>query len=65
VSVDTNVKGKNLSPYRTYRMGDAKILLAPQLAGKVVSIRVEAGGPFKRKLRVALSDGSDGACAID
>lgn len=63
MSVDTNVKGKNLSPYRTHRVGDLRILVSPQLTGLASLMRVDVGGGLRKKLAVELSDGTD-ACAI-
>jgi hypothetical protein len=54
VSVDTNVKGKNLSPYRKVRVEGYQILLAPPLVGMVDSIRVVTRGRWRRSLAVEL-----------
>lgn len=63
MSVDTNVKGKNLAPYRTNKVGDLRILVSPQLTGLASLMRVEVGGGLRKKLAVELSDGTD-ACSI-
>ncbi len=53
MSVDTNLKGKNLAPYRKVRDGDLRILVAPQLSGIASRMRIDAGG-LRRKLSVSL-----------
>jgi hypothetical protein len=52
VSVDTNVKGKNLAAYRKLRHDQFRILITPQLIGMAESMQIVAGGPLRRKLRV-------------
>ena len=65
MSVDTNVKGKNLAPYRRHQVdGDMQILIARQLSSMAQLMRVDVGGGLRKKLTVELSDGSDGACEI-
>lgn len=66
MSVDTNVKGKNLSPYRKHRIEDGlQILVSPQLTGIASLMRVEVAGGLRKKLAVELSDGSDpSSCSI-
>lgn len=66
MSVDTNVKGKNLNPYRKHRLSeDMQILVSPQLTGLASLMRVEVSGGLRKKLAVELSDGSDpDSCAI-
>lgn len=66
MSVDTNVKGKNLSPYRRVNTGtDLKVLVTPKLVGMANSMRITTRGGFRKKLTVELSDGSDpDSCAI-
>jgi len=55
VSVDTNVKHKNLAPYRRVRVDDLRILVAKELPGMASSIRIDTGGLRGRKLVVELS----------
>jgi len=67
VSVDTNVKGKNLSPYRKLRHDRFRILITPQLIGMAESMRVVAKGGLSKKLRVefqAAPGTDDGSCEI-
>jgi hypothetical protein len=68
VSVDTNTKGKNLSPYKALRAGeDLQVLITPTLAGLASRMRVTARGGLRKKLSVELSDGrpqSDDSCEI-
>ena len=65
MSVDTNTKGKNLSPYRRVTTSpDLKVLVTPRLVGLASSMRVTTRGGFRKRLTVELSDGSDCACAI-
>ncbi len=65
MSVDTNTKGKNLSPYRRVSTSpDLKVLVTPKLVGLASLMRVTTGGGFRKKLTVELSDGNDSACAI-
>ena len=64
MSVDTNVKGKNLAPYRRMRHDDFRILLSPQLIGLATAMRVDVRGGLRKRLTVELDDGSGGACAI-
>ncbi len=66
MSVDTNVKGKNLSPYRRVNTGtDLKVLVTPKLIGLASLMRITTRGGIRKKLRVDLSDGSDpDSCAI-
>ena len=64
MSVDTNVKGKNLAPYRTMRHGDLRILVAPQLSGLASRMRIDAKGGLRKRLKVELSGDETGACAI-
>ena len=61
MSVDTNVKGKNLAPYRRVKTGsgDLKVLVTPKLIGLASLMRISASGGLRKKLRVQLSDGSD------
>jgi hypothetical protein len=68
VSVDTNTKGKNLSPYKAMRAGeDLQVLITPTLAGLASRMRVTTRGGLRKKLSVELSDGrpqSDDSCEI-
>ncbi len=52
MSVDTNVKGKNLAPYRKLRHEKFQILITPQLIGMAESMRVVAKGALGKKLKV-------------
>ena len=52
MSVDTNVKGKNLAPYRTLRHDGMRILVTPALVGLAESMRVVTKGNFGRSLKV-------------
>jgi hypothetical protein len=64
VSVDTNTKGKNLAPYRTMRYGDMRILVSPKLSGIASSMRIDASGALRKRLKVELSGDDSDACAI-
>jgi len=67
VSVDTNVKGKNLAPYRKLRHDQFKILITPQLIGMAESMRVVAKGSISKKLTVefqAAPGTDDGSCEV-
>jgi len=67
VSVDTNVKGKNLAPYRKLRHDQFRILITPQLIGMAESMRIVATGGLAKKLRVefqAAPASGDDDCAI-
>jgi len=67
VSVDTNVKGKNLSPYRKLRHEDFRILITPQLIGMAESMRIIAKGGLTKKLKVefhAAAGTDDGSCDV-
>ena len=54
MSVDTNMKGKNLAPYRKVREGDLRVLVAPQLSGIASRLRIDTGGGLRKKLKVEL-----------
>jgi tagatose-1,6-bisphosphate aldolase len=56
VSVDTNVKHKNLAPYRRVRIDDLRILVAKELPGMASAITVDTGGLLGRKLTIELSE---------
>ena len=62
MSVDTNVKNKNLSPYRKLRHEQFRILTTPQLIGMAESMRVVAKGTIAKKLKVEFqaAPGADG-----
>ena len=67
MSVDTNVKGKNLAPYRKLRHEKFQILVTPQLIGMADSMRIVAAGTIGRKLKVEFQGaaGSDaGSCDV-
>ena len=42
MSVDTNTKGKNLSPYRSRTVDDLKVLVAPDLFKFAAELRLVA-----------------------
>ena len=55
MSVDTHLKGKNLSPYRSVRQGDVELLLDPKLIQWASTVRVDAGRrPIRHRLLVDL-----------
>ena len=68
MSVDTNVKGKNLAPYRKLRHEKFQILITPQLIGMAESMRVVAKGAIGKKLKVefqaAPGSGDADSCEI-
>lgn len=67
MSVDTNVKNKNLAPYRKLRHEQFRILITPQLIGMAESMRVVAKGAIGKKLKVefqAAPGTDDGSCEI-
>jgi hypothetical protein len=67
VSVDTNVKGKNLAAYRKLRHERYQILITPTLVGMVDSMRVVTKGRLSKSLAVefrASGDRAGDACAI-
>lgn len=68
MSVDTNTRGKNLSPYKALRAGsDLQVLITPTLVGLASRLRVTTRGGLRKKLSVELSDGrppSDDSCSI-
>ena len=64
MSVDTNIKGKNLAPYRRVQTGtDLKVLVTPKLVGLASRMVVTTKGR-RRKLTVELSDGSAAGCEL-
>jgi hypothetical protein len=69
VSVDTNVKGKNLAPYRKLRHERFQILISPTLVGLAESMRVVTKGRLAKSLAVefqaaAGSAGDDSCCVV-
>ncbi|MFT4656823.1 MAG: hypothetical protein ACJAXA_000005 [Candidatus Aldehydirespiratoraceae bacterium] len=66
MSVDTNVKNKNLAPYRNLRHEQFRILITPQLIGMAESMRVVTKGAFTKKLTVEFQavPGADDGCAV-
>jgi hypothetical protein len=52
VSVDTNVTGKNLAPYRRLRHERFQILVSPGLIGLAESMRVVVKGRLVKSLAV-------------
>ena len=68
MSVDTNVKNKNLAPYRRLRHEDFRILITPQLIGMAETMRIATKGKLAKALTVEFSavpgaPGTDGdAC---
>ena len=67
MSVDTNVKGKNLAPYRKLRHEQFRILITPQLIGMAEAMRVVTKGSLSKKLSVefrAVPGGDDGSCDV-
>jgi hypothetical protein len=63
VSVDTNVKGKNLAPYRKLRHERFQILISPTLIGMAESMRVVTKG--RSRSRSPSSSAPAGAAADD
>ena len=67
MSVDTNIKGKNLAAYRKLRHERYQILITPTLVGMVESMRVVTKGRLSKSLAVefrASGDAAGGDCAI-
>ena len=70
MSVDTNVKNKNLAPYRRLRHDDFRILITPQLIGMAETMRIATKGKLTKALTVEFqaspgASGADGdACCI-
>jgi hypothetical protein len=67
VSVDTNVKGKNLAPYRKLRHERFQILISPTILGMAESMRVVTKGRLTKSLGVefhAAAGADDASCAI-
>ncbi len=66
MSVDTNVKNKNLAPYRKLRHEQFRILITPQLIGMAESMRVVTKGALTKKLTVEFRavPGVDDGCEV-
>ncbi len=67
MSVDTNVVGKNLAPYRRHRLDDgSRVLVAPGLTGIASLMRIDVTGSLRKKFIVELTalDGTDDACEL-
>ncbi len=66
MSVDTNVRGKNLAPYRQLRHDEFRILITPTLVGMAESMRVVTKGRLSKSLRVEFqaAAGSDTSCQV-
>jgi hypothetical protein len=69
VSVDTNVKNKNLGPYRKLRHEDFRILITPQLIGMAEQMRIVTKGKLTKSLAIEFqampgAGGEDDACCI-
>jgi len=67
VSVDTNVKGKNLAPYRKLRHERFQILISPTLIGMAESMRVVTKGRLSKSLTVefrAAAGVTDDSCVL-
>jgi|TARA_B110000467_G_scaffold149714_1_gene156582 hypothetical protein len=69
VSVDTNVKNKNLAPYRKLRHEDFRILITPQLIGMAEQMRIVTKGKLTKSLSIEFqakpgAGGDDDACCI-
>lgn len=61
MSVDTNVKNKNLAPYRRLRHDDFRILITPQLVGMAEAMRIVTKGKVTKSLTVEFTAGPDQA----
>ncbi len=64
MSVDTNVKNKNLAPYRRLRHDDFRILITPQLVGMVETMRITTKGKVSKSLSVEFQ-AAPGAAGAD
>lgn len=67
MSVDTYLKGKNLSPYRKgSTKDDLEVLIAPELFRLGTRMRIYTTGRLRKRLAAALDDGRDGgtSCRI-
>lgn len=59
MSVDTSLKGKNLSPYRTVRRDGVKILIAPNLVGFADAIQLNVKGAIRKRVRAEITRDGD------
>ena len=68
MSVDTNVKGKNVAPYRKLRHERFQILISPPLIGMAESMRAATKGRLTKSLAVefrgAGAAADDASCTI-
>ena len=69
MSVDTNVKNKNLAPYRKLRHEQFRILITPQLIGMAEQMRIVNKGKFTKSLSIEFqampgAGGDDDACCL-
>ena len=66
MSVDTNVKGKNLAPYRrmTLKDQDLKILVTPRLSGLASQMRITTKGKIRKGFQVELASDDPSSCEI-
>ena len=69
MSVDTNVKGKNIAAYRRLRHERFQILITPTLIGMAESMRVVTKGRLSKSLAVEFRAAgpiaaSDDACEL-
>lgn len=64
MSVDTNVKNKNLAPYRRLRHDDFRILITPQLIGMAETMRIVTKGKLAKALTVEFQ-AAPGAPGVD
>ncbi|WP_395153528.1 hypothetical protein [Ilumatobacter sp.] len=69
MSVDTNVKNKNLAPYRKLRHEEFRILITPQLIGMAEQMRIVTKGKLTKSLSIEFQakpggGGDDAACCI-
>ena len=62
MSVDTHLKGKNLSPYRTAHSDGVKVLVNPQLAGYPGNMVLDVRGKLLKKWLVEVDRGD--ACDL-
>ncbi len=66
MSVDTNVKNKNLAPYRKLRHEDFRILITPQLIGMAEQMRIVTKGKLTKSVSIECQAnpgaGADDAC---
>lgn len=62
MSVDTNTKGKNLSPYKKIRHGDVRVLISPKLNG-MSHITLTTKGLVKKRVRANIERDA-GSCTI-